>query len=352
MKVEAIPNQGPASMAPELDLSLNWANEVDIASAFVTPGALRRIESALSKARKEKRPLKVRLIFGLYQRFTPPQALSKMLGLQKAYPGKFFARCARNNRFHWKLYAFRRGSARRFYVGSSNLTEDGLAASGELSVKITVKASDAIAASLETQFETLWQEDAFLLDKAVLKKYQKVKRPSQFVTTLYKDDAIAALLKAAVRPLQPQPSGNPRPRLVFADFDLSDETVEIVESETDWDKKGWLYLCDTYKYLHDMAKGAKVLLLVTWIDNPREYVLEFLRVEKTAEIETPDGKYFMAYSRVPHGWRRRYDDISQELSKVGLTRKKIKSDKNLTRPQLETLCRLLHVKLDSLLAEQ
>ena len=199
MKVEVIPNKGPASMSLEIEHSLNWADEADIASAFVSPAAIKRLDSALSRAKKEKRSLKIRLIFGLYQRFTPPQALDKMHDLQKAHPGKLFVRVARNNRFHWKLYTFRKGNSRRLYVGSANFTEDGLGASGELSVKLTTKASDSIARSLETEFDALWQKGAFLLNQDVLDKYWKVKRPPEIVTAPKKDDAISALLEKAER---------------------------------------------------------------------------------------------------------------------------------------------------------
>lgn len=94
-----------------------------------------------------------------------------------------------------------------------------------------------------------------------------------------------------------------------------------------------------------------MLLFVTWYDNPKEYWLEFREVKDTAEITTPDGKHFIAHSRIPHGWRVRYDDIKSELSRVGLTWKEIKRNKQLNKRQLQVVCRLLHVKQATLLQE-
>jgi HKD family nuclease len=350
MKVEAIPNKGPARMGPEIEHSLSWAEQVDIASAFVTPAALTRLKSALAQAQKDSRPLKIRLVFGLYRRFTPPQALTKMRQLRRAFPGKFFVRIARNNRFHWKLYIFRCGNSRRLYVGSANFTEDGLDASGELSVKITAKASDSIARLLEDEFDALWQNETLLLSKKVSNLYQEVERPPKEIIFPQRDDAISDLLQEAERPLAPSPT-SPKPRLIFVDKDVSEETKDIISAETQWDAKGWDYTCYAYRQAYDRARNAKVILLVRF-DSPKECWLEFRRVEEAVEIETPDGKYFIAHSRVPHGWCRKYEEIKQDLIQVGLALEASTSDRNLSAKQAEILCRLLHIKPQRLYGDQ
>ena len=347
MKVEAIPNKGPASMGPEIDRSLEWAEQVDIASAFVTTRALNHLEIALEQAQGEKRPLKVRLLFGLYQRFTPPQALSKMLDLRKKYPSRLYVRVARNSRFHWKLYIFRKGSSRRLYIGSSNLTEDALTSSGELSVKLTAKASDAIANSLETEFEKLWQHKTFLLNKNVWQEYQKVKRP--VIIAPREDSAISRLLeKAETIPSTPPSSTKPKPRVVWVNEGLLPETENIIRADTDWYKRNWDYMCNG-KWWHDIITNAKVFLYVTWYDNRQEYWVEFRRVKETAVIDTPDGKYFIAHSKVPHSHRLRYSKVKEQLAEVGLTWKIIKASRQLNSDQLQTTSRLLHVRPETLL---
>ncbi len=335
-------------MGAEIDRSLKWAHEAEIASAFVTPRALSHLEYALVQAQKERRPLKIRLLLGLYQRFTPPEALAKLLNLQKAFPGRLYVRVARNKRFHWKLYIFQKASSRRIYVGSANLTDDGLNSSGELSIKLTGKAIDLVSNALTIEFDSIWQSRAFSLTRGIVKKYKKVKRPS--IIPAVRDEAIARLLETAEKTAaSPQSTtAGPKPRVVFADENLREETVEIVRSETEWERKNWDYMSN-YKWWHDLTVKAKAFLFVTWYENPKEYWLEFRRVEDTAKIITPDGKHFIAHSRIPRGWRVRYNDIKSDLSKVGLTWKVIKRNKQLNKRQLQAVCRLLRVKRESLL---
>ena len=87
-----------------------------------------------------------------------------------------------------------------------------------------------------------------------------------------------------------------------------------------------------------------MFLYVTWFDSPKEFWLEFRRIEETAELNTPDGKYFIAHSKIPRGWRVRYKDVKDQLLEVGLTWKKIKASHQLNREQLAAVCHILHAK--------
>jgi HKD family nuclease len=348
MKVEAIPNNGPASMGPELDRGLAWATEADIATAFVTPAAVKRLETALSNAHSRRRSLKVRLLVGLYQRFTPPQALARLLSLRREFPGKLFVRVARNKRFHWKLYSFRNGSARRFYVGSANLTQDGMTAEGELCVKITAAARDAVSKSLESEFGALWSDDdkSVTLDGVLLNKYRRVARPSGAFTKPDEDNALGGVLKSPRRPApEREHAEGVKPRVCFTPYDLQEETLEIVEAETNWDREGWGFTAYKYKAEFDRDLRSRVLVMVTTRQRPREYWLELIRVVDKAVLDTPDGKYFIAHARVSYSRACLYDEeIKGELRRVGLTWAKIKRHASLNVMQLETLCRILHVK--------
>ncbi len=123
--------------------------------------------------------------------------------------------------------------------------------------------------------------------------------------------------------------------------------MEIIASDTDWDKRGWDYLC-CGKGPYDLIVGAQVFVYVTWYDNPKEYVLDFRRVEETAELHTPDGTHFIAHSHIPHGWWVKYRKVKRELAQVGLTGKKVRTDRYLSRSQIEVLCRLLRLKPEAL----
>ncbi len=349
MKIEAIPNKGPASMGPEIDRSLEWAEQVDIASAFVTSKALNHLENSLAKAQSEKRQLTVRLLFGLYQRFTPPEALKMMLDLQKKYPSRLYVQVARNKRFHWKLYIFRKRSLRRFYIGSANFTEDALTSEGELSVKLTTNTSDAIADTLEAEFDKLWKDKSksFLLRIDDWKEYKKLKRPA-FISQ-HEDSAISRLLTKPNRiPSTPPLPTKHKPRIVFVDKELLPETDNIIDARTNWDIKNWGYMCNG-KQLHNIIVNAKVFLYVTWYDNPKKYYVEFRRVEDTVELDTPDGKYFIAHSKIPYGYSLQYSEVKKRFEEVGLTWKIIKASRQLNSDQLQATSRLLHVKLETLM---
>jgi HKD family nuclease len=343
MKLEAIPNKGPASMGSEIDRSLHWAHEVDLASAFVTVAALKRLQTALEEAGRQKRTLRIRLLFGLYQRFTPPEALAKMLNLQKRHPGSLFVRVARNRRFHWKMYSFKKGSTRRLYVGSANFTTDGLTADGEMSLKLIAKSHDKVIKSIESEFESAWHHDAFTLNKSLLEKYSNLARPKSIITDPQNDKAISILLRAPNKQPTPPAKALHKPRLVYVDGITTEETQRILEEETNWDQKGWNTICFRYKGEWDLVKMSKVFLLVCRA-NPKSYEISFRRTEHTACIETPDGKYHLAHSKVPYGWCREYSVIKEELKTAGLTQNKIKSDRSLNTEQLLLFCRLLRIR--------
>jgi HKD family nuclease len=359
MKIEVIPNKGPASVGPQLEELLDWSEHICIASAFATPASLDRIETALSQAQENSRRFEVYLLIGLYQRFTSARAIAKALRLQRTYPEMFSIRVARNNRFHWKLYIFGKGNSRKFFVGSANFTEDGLTASGELSVKITAQVDDSISRSLQAEFDTLWDSDrhSFSPGAAFLRNYRKLKRPPH-VVRIPTDNSIGRLLYNAERVRKPprpsnKPSGKVRPRLIFADRRLRQDTIDkISRYKNNWDEHDWMYFC-TYRSDFEYTRNAGLLVYVTDGDDeaksPDEYRIEFHRVDDSAVIQTRDGRYFVAHSRVPYTRSVKYGDVKRELCKVGRTWKKLRSDKFLNEEQIEALCQLLHVKWETLL---
>lgn len=347
MKLEAIPNRGPASMGPEIDRSLRWAIKAEIATAFITPAAARNLEHVLSLSKSAKRRLRIRLIFGLYQRFTSPDAVRFLLRLQRKYPGALFIKVARNERFHWKYYCFRKGSARRFYVGSANFTQDGLSAEGELTLKATASTHDAITKSLQEEFERVWQneDESLPLNATFIKLYDRVSRPPAFITRPEEDDPVRRILRKPERRKR-KPTRAANPRIVFIDEYLSDETAEVVEVETSWHRKRWFYICRRQKSQFELDRDAHINLLADFLDGPGRRWIEFARVVDTAELDTPDGKYFIAYERIPGGWKRNFDRIKQDLKDVGLTLRRLESGGKLNRAQLERLSRMLHVNLE------
>ena len=236
MKIEAIPNKGPASVGPEVTECFNWASSAYIASAFLTSASLERIEEALIEAEKTHNPTEIRLLVGLYQRFTSAASITKAYKLQEKYPNNFWVRISRNNRFHWKLYMFTKNSDQRIYVGSANFTEDGLTASGELSVKITAQTTDQISKSLQHEFNSLWEDKnhSFSPDEKFLSDDKKVRQILLGKLRHHPDNPITKLLHNAQRiPRNKRPllKGGITPRLLFADSNLSEETTKKIKGK-------------------------------------------------------------------------------------------------------------------------
>lgn len=348
MKVELIPNRGPAYMGAEIDDGLAWADKADIASAFVTLTALKRVEMSLQAAHNKH--LRIRLLVGLYQRFTAPQVLKYAAGLARKYPGQFYLRVATNSRFHWKLYNFAKGKQRRIYVGSANLTSDGLSAAGELTLKVRAESSNSIVRVVEKEFNEAWEDDAFVPSNELVAQYGKAKRPPKAVLKPTHDDQLKHLLKKAEREARPNNDSaavTPKPRLVLIDEDVQDRTNEIVAEETDWSRNGWNYICYPYKHSRDVIERTGIFILLDWPDQI-DATLEFRRVEQVLDLETPDGRYLLAHSKVRGGWQITYGEIRADLLRWGLCQSDLKKKGTppcLTQQQLKTLCRKMHVQI-------
>ncbi len=137
MKVSVIDNEFVATMDRELRTGFGLGGSAKCATAFLTEASVQFLDRVLSDVRKRKRDLHIQLVVGLYLRFTSPNVLRRLLTLQHANADQLEIKVARNESFHWKLYLFKSHDGRTTcYVGSSNLTIDGLEKNGELNVKL------------------------------------------------------------------------------------------------------------------------------------------------------------------------------------------------------------------------
>lgn len=344
MRIEALPNKGPASLGPEIENCLEWANQVCVGTAFLGQGALERIEDALNQAERNGRRLEIRLLTGLYQHFTSAATIDRARRLQKAYPGKFTIRIARNNRFHWKLYLFARGNARRLYIGSANFTEDGLTASGECSIKIAATKRDHIAQSLRAEFDALWRNNdySFSPGPTFIARYRKAKRPPRIVFKAT-DPGTEKLLKNAER-LPRKKKVSVETRILYADTFLTSDAMKIVRSKTNWEERNWDYTRVDGR-IFGSTRHADLVLYFTCVGDYRvtsraDYYLELDRVQESAVIKTPDGKYFIAHSKIPGTCRIKFGKARSALRQVGLNWEKLLSNRALAKRQMEVICNL------------
>jgi HKD family nuclease len=131
VKLDIIENNGPDNLRDTLRFRLRRASNVSIAVAFVTRAGLDDIVQALRQVAANG---SVRLLTGLYQKVTEPEALRTLLRIQEETRGRFSVRLSREPRFHRKLYLLYSRKNATAIIGSSNLTSEGLRSGGELNL--------------------------------------------------------------------------------------------------------------------------------------------------------------------------------------------------------------------------
>src|SRR5690242_8282051 len=95
-KIEFIENSGPNNLQRFLKTSLAKASKVDIAVAFVSKAGIERIMPSLRRVAAKG---KVRIIVGLYQGITEPQALRLLLEAQFQTKGNLSVRLSTKGKF-------------------------------------------------------------------------------------------------------------------------------------------------------------------------------------------------------------------------------------------------------------
>ena len=133
MKLEFIENSGPDNLRDTLKARLHTASHVSLAVAFITRSGVEEIVQPLREAAGRG---KVRLLTGLYQKVTQPEALEVLLRLQRQTKVRLETRVSCDPTFHRKLYLLQRGTTAYVIIGSSNLTREGLQSGGELNALV------------------------------------------------------------------------------------------------------------------------------------------------------------------------------------------------------------------------
>lgn len=341
MKVEPFFNRGLATLEREFRDAIGSATHIDLASAFLTREGLRRLESILDSRDWPA----VRMLVGLYQSFTPPEVIARLLQLQRKHKGYFSARIAKNERFHWKYFSFRRSNAARAYVGSANLTTDGFTASGEVIIRLKGRPTDGVIRSLHDEFNATWNHQSRRITQELLQRYESKYQPSKIRSI---NKSVADLLEKPERnPLAIEPLS--KPRVIFVSELVSEETAKYIRQESDWHRRNWDYTVFPRKSSYSRAHRAGVLLMVSAWPSDRRFQLEFCRVRDYVDsIATKDGKYFVAHSKVPRSWSRDFSKLKSELRKLGLTKTSLQSERYLNHKQIVGLAQLLHADLKKL----
>ncbi len=288
LRVGIVENAGPNTLVSFLKTAGEGAKKIDLAVGFLTESG---VDSVLYLLKKVAKRGKVRLLTGLYQGFTEPSALRKLLRVQTETKGRISVAVSRDGHFHWKCYFIEKAKSADLIVGSSNLTSDGLKASGELNVVLTVPTDSKPFRDLAATFQRQWSSKATLLTDAVVKKYAKWKakagksRPGAKVP-------IQAILGGKPAKQIKQDVEAPRFWRESVNGKLDDATEAVLTDTTDWDRRNYLYL-STWNTRFKV--GDKVILFE--LDDNLVRIVKIMDTTETPH-KTPDGVHFAAYTRV------------------------------------------------------
>jgi HKD family nuclease len=304
MVIEVVDNHGVTNMSAELTRSLTNCTTARLATASLTRKGMTAIENALSL---ERRGFKVNLLVGLYNGHTEAAALRKLLTLQKRAKGSLEVRVAENFRFHWKVYLFNSGERVTAYIGSSNLTGDGLGAEGEFNLRVTAGRGDRALRNIAETFDRTWRKGSVPLTALISDRFAPIsQRSRQFLKQI--DPEIRKVLVHVRRP-EPnvrQKVSNHVPVFTFFEEFAASSTNQEVKSKTSWHAKTWDWMVFPTRAARDRLLNARSFYLAEirraggWIS------LNDVRDED--EFGTQDGRFFIAY-------QKRRGSVSRALNK-------------------------------------
>jgi len=296
-KFELIDNRGPNNLLATLKKVLSTSHDVALHVAFVSLAGVRELLPAMCRASLAGR---VRLITGLYQGITEPQALRKLLVAQKQTKDQLSVRISKNGKLHRKVYACAGRQQVRLVFGSSNLTQDGLNSPGELNVLLRIQKDDPAYKLLMSQFESEWERNSVTLTEKRIARYES-RRPKSPAPGINLSSIKDILGTDDEKPEDNRIKKNSQCyyRDSITGF-VSARTETVIEKETDWDKRGLLWYNRGERY----NRGDRILLLDRTGRTPWARVVEVIDFTRTS-TSTPDGRWFTAYRRLRRSKKRR-----------------------------------------------
>lgn len=325
--VGVIDNEGPNTLKAFLGDHLPSAASADVGAAFITSTGLNHVLGRLKKVANRGR---VRLLTGFFQSVTEPTALRRLLAVETDLGDRFAVRVSSDPHFHWKSYFLLTRSAAVIAVGSSNLTDDGLRSSGEISLTLTLPRTTTSLRRIRGAFEAEWDRGVPLSD-ALIRRYAKA-RPEGAGRSTQPRMPFSALLGAVVRETVERPV-----RSFWRDAivgEVSEQTADTIADETNWDDKGYGW----YSTGYDAFNVGDRIVLFDFVGGHVELV-RVLRTTRTVR-QTPDGRYFAAYEKVPGSRRRKLGRaiwMTLRRTKCIATRSAAKNGRKLREGQFEGL---------------
>jgi len=291
--IDVVDNRGVTSMAGELETRFREFDVARLATASLTRDGLAELERALTSGRKS---LRIKLLVGLYNGHTEAAALRRLLTLQKRTGASLEVRIAQNPRFHWKVYMFSGQRRLVAYVGSSNLTGDGLGTEGEFNLRLSGTSRDRCLIHITDTFDRSWRKDAVPLDPTISETFASVSQRSHNITKGI-DPQIRRILRRLRRPKR---GGTRKVRGEASCYTFFEEIADAstqreVRHKTRWDSKGWNWMVFSAKAERDRLLRAGSFYLAEI--HRTGGILSLNDVRDDDEFRTEDGRFFVAFER-------------------------------------------------------
>jgi HKD family nuclease len=333
---EIIENSGPDNLRDTLKTKLAQATEVCIAVAFLTQSGLDEIIQPLRQVAAKGR---VKLITGLYQRVTEPQALETLLNIQNETRGNFSVRLSTEPQFHRKVYLLESRTQTTVIIGSSNLTGEGLQSGGELNLMLSLPKTDPSIRKLKDAFEQDWEHRAVPLSARQIERYKQAKGESSKPRSYSRSELKRILgAKPTHREATPSLESVNFWRACITGF-VAKRTERIISETTNWDKRSYLWFSAGGKHPYCIKDR---ILLFDKTDNHLRLV-EVTDIART-KVPTPDGRHFVAYKCIRGYSRRLTKTLWKLLEKEGIKEKGIYTRKALSKEMAKRLMSLIKTK--------
>lgn len=320
-------NNGPASLRDTLRQESRKAVGATIYVAFVTEEGIR---SLLPYLRRVATKGSIRLLTGLYQGFTTPEALRMLLDVQRQTRGRFSVHLSRNPRFHRKLYILRGKHSSLLVVGSSNLTADGTTSNGETNMYVGLSNSSKSLRNILKELKSEWDHDTLSLTEDRISAYEKARRKftgGSFVSRKFLKELLGIDKTVMSEDTDKQYWWN------YLSGYVVKRTTDIVEEYTGWGRLDWFADPDGRLY----SRGD--LMFIAEFSNRRNRRFELVKVVDVAETpkRTPDGKYFVAYKVMRNFDKKLNKRILVKLAEVGVNAGRLRTTRPLSEEEAEAL---------------
>ena len=216
-----------------------------VAAAYASWGGLSLVSHALEGFLQRGKMLQT--VFGIGNTVTTPDALLYALYLKTRYPKQQRARTFEwrygNSEFHPKYYEFRYPDRLVTVIGSSNLTNGGLALNHELSVAVTAPLAAAICRSSDDAWKRLWKRSRDVTPEQIraLRNENALGAEREKLRGSSKPQFLSVRLRRAKKPLfrhliEDEPARGVRHEVLAAADSLTEKParlfLQILEHET------------------------------------------------------------------------------------------------------------------------